>query len=41
MTNSSTPGDAPLVVVVGPTGTGKSDLSVAIAERLTGTAGDV
>lgn len=41
MTNGSTPGDAPLVVVVGPTGTGKSDLSVAIAERLTGTPGDV
>ena len=41
MTNGSTSGDAPLIAVVGPTGTGKSDLSLAIAERLTGTPGDV
>ena len=41
MTVRSTRGVAPLVAVVGPTGTGKSDLSLAIAERLTGATGDV
>jgi tRNA dimethylallyltransferase len=41
VTVRSTRGVAPLVVVVGPTGTGKSDLSLAIAERLTGATGDV
>ncbi|WP_445996097.1 tRNA (adenosine(37)-N6)-dimethylallyltransferase MiaA [Okibacterium fritillariae] len=41
MTDGSTGGGAPLIVVVGPTGTGKSDLSLALAERLTGTTGDV
>jgi tRNA dimethylallyltransferase len=39
VTDGPTPGVAPLIVVVGPTGTGKSDLSLAIAERLTGTTG--
>lgn len=42
MTGVPIPGETtPLIVVVGPTGTGKSDLSLAIAEQLTGASEDV